>query len=66
MKDPDLSATAMRERPPGVAAQRQAGAASFVRPDPPYFAVIITSSLSGEDPEGCARMSEHMAELGQA
>jgi hypothetical protein len=45
---PDLSVTAIRERPRGVAAQRQAGPASFVRPDPPYYAVIITSSLSGE------------------
>jgi heme-degrading monooxygenase HmoA len=36
------------------------------RPEPPYYAVIITSTPSGEDPEGYAEMGRRMAELGQA
>lgn len=39
---------------------------TFTRPEPPYYAVIITTSPSGEDPDGYARMSERMAELGEA
>jgi 8-oxo-dGTP pyrophosphatase MutT (NUDIX family)/heme-degrading monooxygenase HmoA len=39
---------------------------TFARPQPPYYAVIITSSLSGQDPEGYAKMSDRMAELGEA
>jgi hypothetical protein len=31
MKDPDLSVTAMPQRPPGIEPQRQEGTASFVR-----------------------------------
>jgi heme-degrading monooxygenase HmoA len=36
------------------------------RPEPPYYAVIITSTPSAEDPEGYAEMSRRMAELGEA
>ncbi|MFC9130197.1 hypothetical protein ACFT4A_25520 [Streptomyces sp. NPDC057099] len=38
---------------------------SFVRPEPPYYAVIITTRPSA-DLEGYAAMSERMAELGEA
>jgi heme-degrading monooxygenase HmoA len=37
----------------------------FIRPEPPYYAVIITTRLSA-DLEGYAAMSERMAELGEA
>jgi heme-degrading monooxygenase HmoA len=39
---------------------------SFTRPEPPYYAVIITSTLSGADPEGYTAMNKRMAELGRA
>jgi heme-degrading monooxygenase HmoA len=39
---------------------------SFTRPEPPYYAVIISSWPSGEDPEGYAAMSTRMAELGES
>ncbi|MGV9337819.1 antibiotic biosynthesis monooxygenase family protein [Streptomyces sp. NPDC003688] len=38
---------------------------SFVRPEPPYYAVIITTSPT-EDLDGYAAMSKRMAELGEA
>ncbi|MEU6242958.1 antibiotic biosynthesis monooxygenase [Streptomyces sp. NPDC047024] len=38
---------------------------SFVRPEPPYYAVIITTAPS-EDLDGYAAMSKRMAELGEA
>jgi heme-degrading monooxygenase HmoA len=38
---------------------------SFTRPEPPYYAVIITSQLS-DDLEGYAAMNQRMAELGEA
>ncbi|MDX3455304.1 antibiotic biosynthesis monooxygenase [Streptomyces sp. ME02-8801-2C] len=38
---------------------------SFARPEPPYYAVIITTRPA-EDLEGYAAMSERMAELGEA
>ncbi|MYW47879.1 antibiotic biosynthesis monooxygenase [Streptomyces sp. SID161] len=38
---------------------------SFPRPEPPYYAVIITTRPTA-DLEGYAEMSERMAELGQA
>lgn len=38
---------------------------SFVRPEPPYYAVIITTRPTA-DAEGYAAMSERMAELGEA
>jgi heme-degrading monooxygenase HmoA len=34
------------------------------RPEPPYYAVIISTWSSGEDPEGYAAMNRRMAELG--
>lgn len=37
---------------------------SFNRPEPPYYAVIISSALTDVDPDGYARMAERMAELG--
>ncbi|MFE0025955.1 antibiotic biosynthesis monooxygenase family protein [Amycolatopsis sp. NPDC059021] len=37
---------------------------SFTRPEPPYYAVVISSALSGEDPDGYAAMAVRMAELG--
>ncbi|MET9012698.1 antibiotic biosynthesis monooxygenase [Streptomyces olivaceoviridis] len=37
---------------------------SFVRPKPPYYAVIITTRPAA-DLEGYAAMSERMAELGE-
>lgn len=37
---------------------------SFVRPEPPYYAVIITSSPAA-DLAGYAAMSQRMAELGE-
>ncbi|WP_214408952.1 antibiotic biosynthesis monooxygenase family protein [Sphaerisporangium fuscum] len=36
----------------------------FTRPEPPYYAVIITTESSGEDADGYAEMSGRMAELG--
>jgi heme-degrading monooxygenase HmoA len=39
--------------------------ASFARPEPPYYAVIITTRPS-DDLEGYAAMSARMAELGAA
>ncbi|GHJ47965.1 hypothetical protein Cs7R123_53070 [Catellatospora sp. TT07R-123] len=36
------------------------------RPEPPYYAVIITSTPSGTDPEGYAAMGRRMGELGAA
>ncbi|MBW4719969.1 antibiotic biosynthesis monooxygenase family protein [Saccharothrix obliqua] len=36
---------------------------SFVRPEPPYYVVVISSSLTAEDPEGYAEMARRMAEL---
>ncbi len=39
--------------------------ASFVRPAPPYYAVIISSRSSGVDGEAFAQMGARMAELGQ-
>ncbi|CAM3826485.1 antibiotic biosynthesis monooxygenase [Kibdelosporangium persicum] len=38
---------------------------AFRRPQPPYYAVIITSTLTDQDPDGYAAMSERMAELGK-
>lgn len=38
--------------------------ASFERPQPPYYAVIITSQLTGEDREGYDEMARRMGELG--
>ena len=35
------------------------------RPDPPYYAVIITQTVTGVDPEGYAAMNARMAELGE-
>ena len=37
---------------------------SFERPRPPYYAVIITTLLTGEDLDGYEEMSRRMAELG--
>lgn len=37
-----------------------------LRPEPPYYAVIITSTPSGVDPAGYAEMARRMAELGEA
>ena len=35
-------------------------------PDPPYYAVIFTSELSGDDPDGYAAMSDAMDALAAA
>ncbi|MBR7834377.1 antibiotic biosynthesis monooxygenase [Actinospica durhamensis] len=37
---------------------------SFMRPQPPYYAVIITSQLTDEDQAGYEQMSRAMTELG--
>jgi heme-degrading monooxygenase HmoA len=37
---------------------------SFERPQPPYYAVIITSLLTGEDRAEYEKMDRRMAELG--
>ena len=37
---------------------------SFERPQPPYYAVIITSQLTGEDRAQYEEMARRMAELG--
>lgn len=37
---------------------------SFTRPQPPYYAVIITSQLTDEDQAAYAKMAERMSELG--
>jgi heme-degrading monooxygenase HmoA len=39
---------------------------SFTRPEPPYYAVIITSALDAANLDGYAAMDERMAELGRA
>ncbi|WP_290058691.1 antibiotic biosynthesis monooxygenase family protein [Amycolatopsis solani] len=39
---------------------------SFTRPEPPYYAVIITSALDESSLDGYAAMDERMAELGRA
>ncbi|NBH08186.1 antibiotic biosynthesis monooxygenase [Amycolatopsis sp. SID8362] len=39
---------------------------SFTRPEPPYYAVIITSALDESNLDGYAAMDERMAELGRA
>ncbi|MCM2417992.1 antibiotic biosynthesis monooxygenase [Streptomyces sp. RKAG293] len=36
---------------------------SFQRPEPPYYAVIITTLPSGEDPEGYADANRRMGPL---
>ncbi|WP_158885776.1 antibiotic biosynthesis monooxygenase family protein [Amycolatopsis anabasis] len=38
----------------------------FTRPEPPYYAVIISSALNEKDLDGYAAMDERMAELGRA
>ncbi len=38
---------------------------SFTRPEPPYYAVIISSWPSGQDPEGYAETAARMGELGR-
>lgn len=32
-------------------------------PEPPYYAVVFTSSMTGNDPEGYAKMAESMERL---
>lgn len=39
---------------------------AFTRPQPPYYAVIITTRLTGEDQAGYAEMNQRMAELGRS
>ncbi|MET8846321.1 antibiotic biosynthesis monooxygenase [Amycolatopsis sp. NPDC004625] len=39
---------------------------SFTRPEPPYYAVIITSELAAADLDGYPAMDARMAELGRA
>src|SRR5437868_4104126 len=39
---------------------------SFTRPEPPYYAVIVSSALDADNLEGYASMDERMAELGRA
>jgi heme-degrading monooxygenase HmoA len=34
-------------------------------PTPPYYAVIFTSTLSGEDPQGYAEAAQRMVDLAQ-
>ncbi|MGY0230427.1 antibiotic biosynthesis monooxygenase family protein [Longispora urticae] len=36
------------------------------RPEPPYYAAILSTWLSGEDPDGYADMGARMAELAEA
>jgi heme-degrading monooxygenase HmoA len=37
---------------------------SFARPQPPYYAVIITSLLTDEDRDGYEKTNQRMSELG--
>ncbi|GHG13959.1 MULTISPECIES: antibiotic biosynthesis monooxygenase family protein [Amycolatopsis] len=39
---------------------------SFTRPEPPYYAVIITSTLAADNLDGYAEMDARMGELGRA
>jgi heme-degrading monooxygenase HmoA len=39
---------------------------SFTRPEPPYYAVIVSSALDPDHLDGYAAMDERMAELGRA
>ncbi|MFJ1759816.1 hypothetical protein ACIOD2_05825 [Amycolatopsis sp. NPDC088138] len=39
---------------------------SFTRPEPPYYAVIVSSKLDAAHLDGYAPMDRRMAELGRA
>jgi len=39
---------------------------SFTRPEPPYYAVIITSTLDADNLDGYPQMDARMGELGPA
>ena len=39
---------------------------SFTRPEPPYYAVIITSTLDADNLDGYPQMDARMSELGRA
>lgn len=39
---------------------------SFTRPEPPYYAVIVSSALDADNLDGYASMDERMASLGRA
>lgn len=38
---------------------------SFTRPEPPYYAVIISSKLDADNLDGYAEMDSRMGELGR-
>jgi heme-degrading monooxygenase HmoA len=39
---------------------------SFTRPEPPYYAVIVSSALDADNLDGYASMDSRMASLGRA